>query len=238
MSLAATPLVQIMSNISGIAPLQLLDVLALDGTSYHWASFPVASAAALGCPPVLTGNPPAWNALQGRIVTWDDTYLPWLLTAGPFHLSRSMQSNIGDFTVQNVSGNTVQRDVSTIAVKTAFEGAIFAYREWSLEAQAAEFEMHGRLTVISVTEMTAQFAGEQLFNPSNYQAPDFTYSETCPLIYASPACGDTTNNPCSNSFPTCRVPERFQGVLNTFQTDLSPSEANVSTRVTVRRRQV
>ena len=103
-----------------------------------------------GISPIFTGDPPAWNELQGRIGTWDDVYLPWLLTAGPFHMSRSMQADIGDFTIQNISGNTLARDLSTLVTATAFEGALFAYREWNIEAQAAESEFHGRLSIVSV----------------------------------------------------------------------------------------
>ncbi|HME57236.1 MAG TPA: hypothetical protein VKF63_02785 [Terracidiphilus sp.] len=63
------------------------------------------------------------------------------------------------------------------------------------------------------------------------------YSEQCRWRYASAACGDATNNPCQNSFETCRQPSRFAGVLNTFTIAPTPSLAQVSTRMTVRRRQ-
>ncbi len=231
------PLVTIMAAKAGVAPIYLLDVLAIDGTSYHWASQPIASAAAAQCPPILTGNPPAWNAAHLHIANWDDVYLPWLINAGPFHLSRSQQSDIGNFVIQNVSGDSLQRDMSTLITSASFEGALFAYREWNTSALAAEFEFRGRLTMVAVTEVQAEFAAEQLFNLSTYEMLD-EYSETCRWIYASAACGDVTNNPCQNSYPTCRIPERFAGVLNTYTTDLSPTAANVSSRLVNRRRQV
>src|SRR5664280_1267329 len=91
---------------------------------------------------VRRGTEPAWN-WHLRIAEWADTYLPWLLTAGPFHLSRSMQSDVGNFVLQNMSGTSLERDMNKLITASAFEGALFAFREWNLDAQKPEFEMHG-----------------------------------------------------------------------------------------------
>jgi hypothetical protein len=236
MSLPSTPLAGAMARRGAVAPVMLLDVLSRQGYSYHWASMPIASAAALGCSPVYTGMAPPWNA-QLRIGSWDDVYLPWLLTSGPFHLTRSLQADVGNFTIQNVSGSTVQRDMSTLITGDAFESALFAYREWNLDAREAEFEMHGRLTIVAVSETIAEFAAEQLFNPSDYQAC-LLMSETCPWRYASAACGDTTNNPCENSWLTCRQPSRYGGIVQALVNVQPPGTANTSTRQVVRNRQL
>lgn len=229
---------QLISLRSRIAEVLLLDVRTLRGQSYHWASTSIPSAAAAGITPAFTGTAPDWNAAQLRIETWDDCYLPWLVAAGPFHFSRSMQADVGNFVVQNLSGNTLQRDVTVLLTRDAFEGALFVYRELDMVSKSVEFEFHGRLSVAGITESVAMFAAEQLFNPSDYEAPDHIYGETCPWVYASAACGDTSDNPCKNSYPTCRVPERFSGVLNTYTARMVPGSPNVSTRAVVRRRQV
>jgi hypothetical protein len=223
----------------GIAPIMLLDVVTHAGYSYHWASRPIASASAIGAPAVFTGNPPPWNAQHLMIPSgsWDDTYLPWLLSAGPFHLSRSTQTDIGNFTVQNVSGDTLQRDVSAMFMGDAFENALFAFREWNLEAQLAEFEFHGTLSLTNLTEVMAEFAATQIFDMNNDEAAD-VYSEICAWRYASAACGDTSGNPCLHSWPTCRIPPRFHAVLNIMPSTMIPSDATISTRLVVRRRQV
>ncbi|HME57235.1 MAG TPA: hypothetical protein VKF63_02780 [Terracidiphilus sp.] len=127
-------LMLMMSRLGAVAPIGILDVLGMDGTSYHWATRPITTASGLGITPLFTGNPPAWNAAHLHLANWDDTYLPWLLQAGPFHLSRSMQSNIGNFLIQNVSGDSIARDMSTLITASTFEGAVFGYREWNLEA--------------------------------------------------------------------------------------------------------
>jgi hypothetical protein len=236
MTLPATPLAGSLARIGRVAPIQLLDVLTLGGYSYHWASIPVASAAALGFSPLLTGNAPPWNASL-RIDNWDDTYLPWLLRAGPFNLSRSMESDVGSFTVQNVSGNTLQRDMNQLITYAAFEGAVFAYREWNLDVADTEFEFHGKLSIINVGEEIAEFTAEQGTNPSDYQGL-ILIAETCPWRYGSAACGDTTNNPCQNSFLTCRQPSRYSGVVQQLVNVQPPGMASISSRSVVRNRQI
>ncbi len=238
MTIPTNQLAGAMARHSAVAPIMLLDVLDVLGNSYHFASMPIPSAAARGITPIFTGTTPAWN-WHLRLGTWDDVYLPWLLTAGPFHLSRSMQSDVGNFTLQNMSGTSSERDMNKLITASAFEGALFAFREWNLDAQKAEFEMHGHLSIVSVTEQVAELMGEQLFNPSDYQAVDLV-SETCRWRYGSTACGDTSEDPCQNTYVTCRLAnkERFSGFINNM-VDVQPiGLANVSTRDVVRNRQV
>jgi hypothetical protein len=216
-------LIQIMSAHSGPAPICLLDVVALDGTSYHWANKEIDAT------PVYTGTQPAWAAaLAHPPANYDTHYFPWLLSATGFHHTRSMQSDTANITVQNVSGNTIQRDLAGIVAASPLEGALFAFREWNSLKEEAEFEQHGRLTIVGGTEDQCQFGANQLFNPNDYDGNPYSYSETCQWRYASPACGDTTNNPCDNTFVTCRQQNRFLGVLNTIVFPSQPSVANVS----------
>ncbi len=225
-----------MSRHGAVAPIMLLDVLVEDGTAYHWASMPIPSAAALRIPVLLTGAAPSWNSFL-RVSNWNDVYLAWLLTGGPFHLSRSMQADVGNFTLQNTSGSSLQRSMAELLIADAFEGAVFAYRDWNLDAAMVEFEFHGHLHVVAVTESIAEFAAEQLFNPSDYQGLVLT-GEVCPWRYASAACGDTTNNPCENSWLTCRQPSRFGGIVEALVNVQPPGTANISTRGVVRNRQI
>lgn len=234
--LPPNPLAGAMARHSAVAPIQLLDVVDFNGYSYHWSSDPVPSAAALGCSPIYTGMAPPWNA-HLMIEDWDDTYLNWLLDAGPFQLSRSQLSDIGNFVIQNMSGDSLSRSMNKIISASAFEGAIFAYRLWNLDAAQVEFEMHGHLTLIAISETVAEFHADQMFNPSDYQGLQL-YSETCPWRYASAACGDTTNNPCQQSWQTCRQPSRFGGIVLTVVNVSPPGTADVSTRDVVRNRQL
>ncbi len=148
-----------------------------------------------------------------------------------------MQTDVGNFVVQNISGNTLQRDLSTLAITDAFEGALFAYREWNLEAEQPEFELHGRLTIVAITEVEAEFAATQLYDFNNDEALEL-YSETCTWRYASAACGDHGGDQCEHSWTTCRQQARFHAILNIMRTDMIPSDDIVSARRVQRRRQV
>src|ERR1700684_4478711 len=113
-------LIQIMSARSGPAPICLLDVLALDGTSYHWGNAQIDTAA------VQTGTHPAWLAGQAyQPADYDTHYYPWLLAATQFHHTRSQESYQANIVIQDVSGNTLQRDSAGLIVGTSFEGAWF-----------------------------------------------------------------------------------------------------------------
>jgi len=226
-------LVQIMSARSGPAPICLLDVLCMDGTSYHWGNKSIDLAA------IYTGTHPAWLGGQANPpANYDTHYYPWLLSAAQFHHTRSQQSYQATITIQDVSGNTLQRDAAGLIVGTAFEGALFCFREWNLLAQVTEFQQNGRLTILSTSEDQIEFGANQLFNPNDYDGNPYDYSETCQWRYSSPGCGDTTNNPCQNTFVTCRQPNRFLGVLNTVVFTSQPSVANVSPNAMVRNRLV
>ncbi len=222
-------LIQIMSSKTGPAPVCLLDVVATDGTSYHWAS------KELDVTPVYTGTRPAWAlGLANPPANYDTHYFPWLLSASGFQQSRSMQSSQATISVQNISGNTLQRDLAGLLTARTFEGAIFAFREWNLLAQCAEFEQHGRLTVVSTSEGQCQFGANPLLNPNDYDGNPYSYSETCQWRFGSPQCGSTPGNdaafgaPCSNTYVTCHQRNLFGGVLNTVVFPQTPSVANIS----------
>jgi hypothetical protein len=222
-----------MSAHSGVAPLCLLDVVRTNGDSFHWAN------AKLTAPSIYGGNVPAWAAtLVSPPASWDTFYFPWLLNASGIHLYRSQQADVANFLVQNISGNSLQRDVAGQLLAASFEGALFAFRVWPQKAQTPEFEMHGRLTVSMAGEQTCQFATTPLYDTSTTDGNPYEVSETCQWNYGEPGCGDTTANPCANSYPTCRQSARFFGVLNTFQVNLAPTLTQINTQAVNRARMV
>jgi hypothetical protein len=91
---------------------------------------------------------------------------------------------------------------------------------------------------LSTTELLISFGANQLFNSNDYDGNPYDYSDTCQWQYGSRGCGDTTNNPCDNTFVTCRQQGRFFGVLNTVVFPQMPPPANVSTNQVVRNRLV
>jgi hypothetical protein len=94
------------------------------------------------------------------------------------------------------------------------------------------------LTIISVSEIEINFGANGLFNSNDYDGNPYEVSETCQWLYASLACGDTTNNPCQNTYATCRIPNHFFGYLNNVVFTSAPSVASVSTNQMVRNRLV
>ena len=222
-----------MSAHSGPAPLGLLDVVRTNGDSFHWANAQVSA------PSVYQGNTPAWAAtLKTPPASWDTYYFPWLLNVTGIHLYRSQQADSANFLIQNISGNSIQRDVAGLLRAASFEGALFAFRIWLPKLQAVSFEMHGTLTVAVRGEQTCTFATKPLYDTSTTDGNPYTVSETCQWNYAEPGCGDTTNNPCANSYVTCRQPNRFFGVLNTFQVNLQPTLTQINEVAVNRRRMI
>ena len=227
---AGTQISQVLAAHSGPAAPMLLDVVRTNGDSFHWANAQLTAA------PVYTGNTPAWaSSLLNPPAIWDRAYFPWLLSATDLHFYRSTQASSGRLLVQNISGNSLQRDVAGLLTAASFEGAIFALRLWLPHLQLPSFEMHGRLTIAQAGELTSEFALGPLFDSSSYDGNPYQYSETCQWNYAEPGCGDTTANPCTNSYTTCRQIRRFFGVLNTFQVNVAASPSAQINMVPVNR---
>jgi len=62
-------------------------------------------------------------------------YIPWLMSVPQFSFHRSLQTDIGAFVLQNLSGDTLSRDFEKIARRSALEGAFFIYRLWQADAR-------------------------------------------------------------------------------------------------------
>jgi hypothetical protein len=233
-----------MSARSGPAPVLLLDVVATDGTSYHWGNTAINVTPVY--PETLPGTAPAaWLAgLANPPADYDTYYFPWLMSVSGFNQTRAMQAVTASIAVQNISGNTLQRDLMGLLSARTFEGALFAFREWNLVKQEAEFEQHGRLTVVTSSERLCTFGANLLFNPNDYDGQPYAYSETCQWRFGGPQCGSTSANdtafatPCDNTYTTCHQTNRFGGELNTVVFPTDPNTAQTSANAVVYRRKV
>ncbi len=81
--------------LSGVAPVSLLDVQTVDGDIYYWSDRKLG-----GIPAAITAD---GNATQAD-------YAAWLMNAPTFTFYRSMQTDVGSFNLQNVSGDTLATD--------------------------------------------------------------------------------------------------------------------------------
>jgi hypothetical protein len=207
---------------TGLAPCNLLDVLTVEGNLYYWAD------RAINAPAIITadGNPANQN------------YLPWLVSVGSWKFHRSMQTDTGSFVIQNVSGDSLQRDFEKIVTASAMEGAFFVYRHWDAGAAAAWIEVHGTLSVQEITDTEAQLKASQLLDSSQADTPLECYGENCQLLWGSKRCGSTQEVECQYSFQTCQVVERFMGVINSYEKNYGETLANVALTTINRRRQI
>jgi len=203
---------------TGIAPVNLLEVQDVNGNNYFWADRKGVY------PSIFTGAPA--------------TFLPWLLAAGPFTFNRSMTTNAGSFTIQNVSGNTLARDVETMLRASAIEGAAFVYRLWQGDAQAAWILVDGTLSFAGGSDDTATFKSKPFSNPAEEDAPLEQYSGTCQLQYGGARCGATSGVECQYSLQSCQVPERIMVALNNYEKNYGETIANSPINVINRSRRV
>ncbi|MBW4049424.1 MAG: hypothetical protein HIU89_16340 [Proteobacteria bacterium] len=145
---------------------------------------------------------------------------------------------MGQFVVQNVSGDSVSRDVERMLRASAMEGAYFIYRLWQPGAQAAWLEVHGTLTVADVGVDTMTLKGTQLLNPSQDDTPLEIYSETCQLVWGQARCGSTAPTECSYSYQTCTSLNRIMIVANDYEKNFGETTANTALNVINRRRKI
>lgn len=217
-------LVQIGGARTGLAPANLLDLQTVEGNVYYWAD------RKLTAPCVI----PPEDGVAGQVVT----YSPWLLNVGAFKFFRSLQTITGSFLIQNISGDSMARDVEKILRASAIEGALAVYRMWEGAAQAARREVHGTLTADQITETELQLKFTGLLNPSQGDAPAESYSETCQLVWGSLRCGATGSTECQYSFQSCQVIERFMGTMNSYEKNWGEAVVTVPTTQLNRRRKI
>jgi hypothetical protein len=204
---------------TGIAPINVLDVQDTNGNLYFWADRKVTA-------PSVMGNGTAQQ------------YEVWLVSAGPFTYNRSLVTDMGSFKLQNVSGNTLARDVETMLRATTLEGATFAYRCWQNDAQQAWIDAVGTLTFSGGTDDTATFKTKPFSNPAEEDTPLEEYCETCQLNWAGPRCGSTEPTECSYSFQSCQVVERPMIALNSYEKNYGEADSNLPVTVINRSRRV
>ena len=165
-------------------------------------------------------------------------YLPWILSVPQITFHRSLQTDFGNFVLQNLSGNTVSRDFQKIMRSSALEGALFVYRLWQPDAMASWLEVHGTLTVDDVGTDTVSLKGVQLINPAQDDTPLEQYCETCQLQWGGKRCGSRETTECQYSFQTCQVVERIMVALNDYEKNYGETTANTAFRVINRARKI
>lgn len=179
----------------------LMDIQTVDGDIYYWSDQPL-----VGIPAVITadGNPA------------NVAYVDWIIQAPTFTRNRSMSSYTDSLKIANVFGDTLATQLERTLRKSAFEGALFAYRWWAISAEMADLEVHGTLSVGDVNQPEVTLSVTNSFDGSNRNAPEWQFSESCQLTWGLKRCGSTQPTECLYSLQSCQVIERIVSISNTY----------------------
>lgn len=128
------------------------------------------------------------------------------------HLFASAQTDTASITVQNISGNTVERDAARAFAVRELIGALVVIRIWRGDGEEALFTFIGNVTEALPDENKMVLTIEGFGNWSAVNAVG-NMDTGCPLTFGSVACGSTSSTPCDQTFGTCSSVNRFQGVI-------------------------
>lgn len=185
----------------GFGEVALLDIITVDGTKYFW-----------------TDSVDPTGAYPGKIVGGNQTYVPYLKSAGPFQSGRDFTTDAGDIVVQNLSGNLIDREIAAALVNHEFEGALAVLRLWLPLFADVMFEFDGYLSEQQIGEDEISFRLLQLDDVSQFNVADDVVSELCTWRYKSLQCGSTgAATVCNKQFSTCKdanhnAQERYNGI--------------------------
>jgi hypothetical protein len=199
----------------GGAAVSLLEVATIAGARYYWSDADIIAPTALA-QQITIGSGPTRST---ELTYYAEAFQPWLLSAGPFKTYRNTTTSTGQVEIQNISGDTVRRDVSRIFSQQAMVGALVYYRTWLADCQFATFSFMGRVDDADIdldgddskASMTLQL--ESLCCWAKIDAPNQDICSSCQLAFGSIQCGSTSPTPCNNDYGSCTSIERFMGVV-------------------------
>jgi phage-related protein len=183
-----------------IVPAVLVDIQTGDGTRFFWAD--------------LEGT------YTSEITGASQFYNGWIKNGFTFTRTRDFTTNAGDLTVQNLSGNTIDRDVAAAVKNHEFEGALCIARLWVPLLDAVIDEFHCSLSEATPTEDEVSFRMLALLDPGQYFLADDVVATNCTWRYKSLQCGSAgAAAACDKLFATCKdanhlAQERFNAVLS------------------------
>jgi hypothetical protein len=186
---------------ASFVPIVLLDILTIDGTQFYWSDYEGIY------PTRATGASQFYNG--------------WIKSGCNFTRTRNLTSNAGDLTMQNISGNTIDRDVARALKNHEFEGAYAITRLWMTLLDVAIDEFHCSLSEQNPKEDELSARELQLFDPTQYVIAGDVEVEQCTFRFKSAQCGSTgTAASCPKSFVACKdasraAQERFPAILTT-----------------------
>lgn len=197
---------------TGIAPALLLDVQTPAGTIFYWADRKLANI-----PAAITadGNPA------------NVSYDAWLTSSASLNLYKAMQTDTATLSVQNLSGNVLERDLQKLMTRGTLEGSLYVLRYYAVDLAWAWMEQHGTLTM-GEGDLSAELTLSQLLQGQD-TTPEQTVTENCNIVWKEKRCGATGATECLYTYASCQVIEHFVGIQTTFETNNPESAANLPT---------
>jgi hypothetical protein len=176
-----------------------------------------------------------WSQFSGATVTvtpgFDAApaqfYNGWIKGGFSFAVAKDFTTNAGDLLLQNLSGNTIDRDVALALKSHEFEGALCIVRLWLPLLDASINDFHCSLSEQNPKEQEAGVRCLQIFDPSQYSLAGDIVSTLCTWRFKSLQCGSAGSaSACAKRFSDCQDPtraatERFHAVLTTLPNTLT-----------------
>jgi hypothetical protein len=184
----------------GFGLVTLLDIETLDGSTYFWSDFGGAYPRAVdGVSQIYKAWVRGWESLQR---------------------TRDVATDGGTITLQNLSGNTIDRDVAGIIKAHELEGALCTARLWKPLADQVKYTFIGQLSEASPDEASATFSLRDIFDFTDQKIPGRMQSAQCGLIYKGARCGSVSAHAsCTFMFDGANgcvdngAQERFDGLI-------------------------
>lgn len=185
----------------GPAPVVLVELATLTGMRYRWSE-----------------HKEMWpSVIDGGVVQYRD----FLIGAQRFERHGSTQTDTATLTVQNLSGNTVTRDVMTAFAVDELIGAYVVARIWHAASESELFRFTGNVIEADPDEEQMTLSIEGFGNWSNWLSPAYNIDKSCPLLFGSVACGSTSPTPCDQSYGGCSQINRFAGAVSQWDQESS-----------------
>jgi len=175
---------------AGFSPIILLDIQTADSSTFFWSDF--------------EGSYPS------IIVAGTQFYSPWVKSAGPFKRTRDLSTDTADLVIQNLSGNSIDRDAARALQQHEFEGALCIVRLFHPFFFDVIDQFYYSLTEQSPAEDEATFRLLQLFDTVQFDVAADIQADVCTHRFKEPACGSTGSaTVCLKRFVDCNDATRL-----------------------------
>jgi hypothetical protein len=219
------PTKKAMKASGGPAPVTLMEVLTIGNALYCWSDASIVAPSVLYSDAVASGNPsstlphPMYIQRRGGNPSGFATYSPWILKPLVLTEYKTTQTSTFSVSVQNLTGDTVRRDVSRIMATQVLVGALVYFQIFKVSSATAIKTFLSKIDSVEVeaggTQMTVSGIGFCAW--SAIPAPREDLGVSCGNIFNSNgsfyACGSVSSTPCTNSYGSCTSTNRFKGVV-------------------------